>query len=289
MGSGKSTFVNTLCEAPVFGPRDYNSPEQAALESTVKINPVTVEMEEDGIKLTLTIVDTPGFGDSIDNEAHFDEIIGYVEEQYDHIVAEESRIKRNPKFRDNRVHAVIYFINPTGHGLCELDIQFLRRLAPRVNVIPCISKADSLNPVELSDFKRRIMEDIEYYKIPIYNFPFDAEEDDEETIEENLELRRLLPFGVVGGETEIISNGRHIRCRKYPWGIVEVDNVNHCDFSKLRYMLLSSHLHNLKDVTHEILYEQYRTEKLSREGEYAVDEEDEKESYRQSSANSLTQ
>ena len=78
MGSGKSTFVNTLCEAPVFGPRDYNSPEQAALESTVKINPVTVEMEEDGIKLTLTIVDTPGFGDSIDNEAHFDEIIGYV-------------------------------------------------------------------------------------------------------------------------------------------------------------------------------------------------------------------
>jgi len=33
------------------------------------------------------------------------------------------------------------------------------------------------------------MEDIEYYKIPIYNFPYDDEIDDEETIEENNELR----------------------------------------------------------------------------------------------------
>lgn len=33
------------------------------------------------------------------------------------------------------------------------------------------------------------MEDIEYYNIPIYNFPYDVEEDDEDTIEENSELR----------------------------------------------------------------------------------------------------
>jgi len=33
------------------------------------------------------------------------------------------------------------------------------------------------------------MEDIDHYKIPIYNFPYDVEEDDEETVEENSELR----------------------------------------------------------------------------------------------------
>lgn len=33
------------------------------------------------------------------------------------------------------------------------------------------------------------MEDIEYYSIPVYNFPFDEEEDDEETILDNSELR----------------------------------------------------------------------------------------------------
>lgn len=46
----------------------------------------------------------------------FGEIVGYLERQYDDILAEESRIKRNPRFRDNRVHALLYFITPTGHG-----------------------------------------------------------------------------------------------------------------------------------------------------------------------------
>ena len=83
----------------------------------------------------MTIVDTPGFGDQVDNEARyvssglvinfdrlillhcsFSEIVGYLERQYDDILAEESRIKRNPRFRDNRVHAMLYFITPTGHG-----------------------------------------------------------------------------------------------------------------------------------------------------------------------------
>lgn len=46
----------------------------------------------------------------------FNEIVGYLERQYDDILAEESRIKRNPRFRDNRVHALLYFITPTGHA-----------------------------------------------------------------------------------------------------------------------------------------------------------------------------
>jgi len=50
----------------------------------------------------------------------FSEIVGYLERQYDDILAEESRIKRNPRFRDNRVHAMLYFITPTGHGYALL-------------------------------------------------------------------------------------------------------------------------------------------------------------------------
>jgi cell division control protein 11 len=46
----------------------------------------------------------------------FQEIVGYLETQYDDILAEESRIKRNPRFRDNRIHALLYFISPTGHA-----------------------------------------------------------------------------------------------------------------------------------------------------------------------------
>ena len=91
-----------------------------------------------------------------------------------------------------------------GHGLRELDIELMRRLSPRVNVIPVIGKADSLTPLELAESKKLIMEDIEHYRIPVYNFPYDIEEDDEDTVEENAELRGLMPFAIVGSE-EIVE------------------------------------------------------------------------------------
>ncbi|KAF9316756.1 hypothetical protein BG003_001553 [Podila horticola] len=266
-GLGRTTFINTLCDADVVPKRESDDAEMAHIEEGIKIKPYNVELEEDGVKISLTVVDTPGFGDMIDNEHCFQEILGYLERQYDDILSEESRIKRNPRFRDNRVHALLYFITPTGHSLREIDIELMKRLSPRINVIPVIGKADSLTPKELADFKKRIMEDIEHHNIPIYNFPYDPEEDDEETIDENSELRSLLPFALIGCEEEIMVNGRKVRARQYPWGIVEVDNSQHCDFAKLRFALLSSHLQDLKEITHDYLYENYRTEKLSRNAE----------------------
>ncbi|ORY70765.1 Septin-domain-containing protein [Leucosporidium creatinivorum] len=263
-GTGRTTFVNTLCESEVLTHKESVNPELAHQEDGIKIKPINVELEEEGVRISLTIVDTPGFGDQIDNEFTFSEIVGYLERQYDDILAEESRIKRNPRFRDNRVHALLYFITPTGHALRELDIELMRRLSPRVNVIPVIGKADTLTPSELAAFKKRVMEDIEYYGIPVYNFPYDVEEDDEETIVDNSELRALLPFAIVGSEEEVEVNGELVRARRYPWGIVEVDNPQHSDFGRLRSALLNTHLTDLKEITHDFLYENYRTEKLSR-------------------------
>lgn len=126
------------------------------------------------------------------------------------------------------------------------------------------------------------MADIDHYNIPVYNFPYDVEEDDEETIADNSELRvgisvnrcqiptnvvvqqALLPFAIVGSEEEIEVGGEMVRARRYPWGIVEVDNPQHSDFGRLRSALLNTHLTDLKEITHDFLYENYRTEKLSR-------------------------
>ncbi|GAA95828.1 uncharacterized protein L969DRAFT_88667 [Mixia osmundae IAM 14324] len=262
-GTGRTTFVNTLCETDVLQHQINGAPETAHMEPEVRIKPVQVELEEDGVRISLTVVDTPGFGDAVDGSSAFSEIVGYLERQYDDILAEESRIKRNPRFRDNRVHALIYFIPPTGHALREIDIELMRRLSPRVNVIPVIGKADSLTVTELRAFKQRIMEDIEHYDIPIYNFPYDVEEDDEEVIQDNSELRAMLPFAIVGAEDEFQAHGHTIRGRRYPWGIVNVDDPSHSDFGRLRTVLLSTHLTELKETVHDHHYEVYRTEKLS--------------------------
>lgn len=175
--------------------------------------------------------------------------MAYLERQYDDILSEESRIKRNPRFRDNRVHACLYFITPTGHGLRELDIELMKRLSPRVNVIPVIGKADSLTPDELALSKKLIMEDIDYHKISIYNFPYDIEEDDEETVEENAELRGLLPFAIVGSEDVIEINGKSIRARVYPWGHIDVDDPRYSDFLPLRSALLQY----VKSKSHDLI------------------------------------
>ncbi|KAJ9085434.1 Cell division control protein 11 [Entomophthora muscae] len=270
-GLGKTSFINTLCQKPVLPPKDYSGisrPMENQPAETLDIKSFNVDIEEDGMRVSLSIIDTPGFGESIDNQKCFDKILNYVEMQYDNILAEETRIKRNPRFQDNRIHALLYFITPTGHGLRELDIELMKKLGPRVNIIPIIGKADSFTVEELKAFKSRIMEDIDHYRIPIYNFPYDPVEDDEETIEQNEELKSMLPFAVISHEQEITEKREVLRVRKYPWGIIDVDSADVCDTASLRFMLFNSHMTDLKLLTHDHLYENYRTEKLSRTGEY---------------------
>jgi cell division control protein 11 len=149
--------------------------------------------------------------------------------------------------------------------LREVDIEVMQRLGKRVNIIPVIAKADSLSAKELQTFKRRINEDLEYYKIPTFGFQSTADEDDTEIIAENKELKALLPFAIVGSEGIFVTNNKRVRGRQYPWGIVEVDNTEHNDFPRLRYVLLASHFLDLKDLTHDELYENYRTQKLIQE------------------------
>lgn len=47
-----------------------------------------------------------------------------------------------------------------------------------------------------------------------------------------------MPFAIVGSNTLLEVNGKRIRGRLYPWGVVEVENKDHCDFVKLRNMLI---------------------------------------------------
>ncbi|KAJ2851165.1 Cell division control protein 11 [Coemansia brasiliensis] len=269
-GLGCSTFLNTLCERTVIPASEPPNPEQAHIAIPMQFKHYSVDMEEDGMKIILNIIDTPGFASGTDNETCFNQIQEYLETQFDDVLAEENRIKRNPKFKDSRVHAVLYFINPTGHSLREMDIELMRRLGSRANVIPVIGRADSLTPRELVLFKQRIMNDIQEYNIPVFSFPDSNEDDDvvdEETAEENAELRAMMPFAVVGCEEVINDDGRPVRVRSYPWGIVQVDNDEHSDFDRLRYVLLNSHIGDLRDQTQNAIYELYRTEKLSASSE----------------------
>jgi septin family protein len=54
-----------------------------------------------------------------------------------------------------------------------------------------------------------------------------------------------MPFAVVGANAMVEVKGKKLRGRQYPWGIVEVENPAHCDFVKLRTMLIT-HMQDLQ-------------------------------------------
>ena len=130
-----------------------------------------VDIEENGVRLHLTVVDTPGFGDFVNNDdrsvglsfpgvallatrtlptapllshtrslpfspslppllflpSHpnmllthalndsWKPIVENIESRFDSYLEQENRVNRT-KIVDNRVHACLYFIQPTGHS-----------------------------------------------------------------------------------------------------------------------------------------------------------------------------
>ncbi|ELW70429.1 Septin-7 [Tupaia chinensis] len=280
----------------------------ATRELPTRVEQSKVLIKEGGVQLLLTIVDTPGFGDAVDNSNCWQPVTDYIDSKFEDYLNAESRVNRR-QMPDSRVQCCLYFIAPSGHGLKPLDIEFMKRLHEKVNIIPLIAKADTLTPEECQQFKKQ----------------------------------DRLPLAVVGSNTIIEVNGKRVRGRQYPWGVAEgglrlqaeagahassntvvgaarylphaptlpapvqvpvsndarrtlkfsvylfilatphtpvkfplekrnlvasfllltVENGEHCDFTILRNMLIRTHMQDLKDVTNNVHYENYRSRKLA--------------------------
>uniref|UniRef100_A0AAQ4QSW0 Septin n=1 Tax=Gasterosteus aculeatus aculeatus TaxID=481459 RepID=A0AAQ4QSW0_GASAC len=259
-GLGKSTLVNTLFKSKVS--RKSCTPNyEEKISKTVKLHSVSHVIEEKGVKMKLTVIDTPGFGDQINNDNCWDPIVKHINEQYEKYLREEININRKRRIPDSRVHCCIYFLPATGHRLRPIDVEFMKRLGKIVSIVPVIAKADTLTIEERHEFKERIREDLTVNGIDVYP-QREYDEDPEERVL-NDRIRESLPFAVVGTDKEHQVNGNKVLGRKTKWGIIEVENVAHCEFANLRDLLIRSHLQDLKDVTHDVHYETYRVRRLN--------------------------
>lgn len=97
----------------------------------------------------------------------------------------------------------------------------------------------------------KIRAELVYHNIRLY--PFDTEETDEEEIQLNESIRvspdtdflvvvlrtvqDIIPFAVIGSERSVTIDGRSVRGRKNRWGVVNVEDENHCEFVQLRNFL----------------------------------------------------
>lgn len=235
-GLGKSTLVDSLFLTDLYD--DTSIPKAVdRIHQTVHIETNTVEIEEKGVRLRLTVVDSPGFGDAVDNTDCWQPIIEYIDRQFEAYLRDESGLNRR-HIVDNRVHCCLYFINPQGHGLKPMDVHFMKVLHTKVNIVPIIAKTDCLTRTEISTLKRTVLDEIQDNGIKIYTFPECDSEDDEEFIKINQDLKMSLPFAVIGSNAVVDKGGKKVRGRVYPWGVAEVENPEHSDFIKLRNMLV---------------------------------------------------
>ena len=131
-------------------------PHPLLVPSQVRITPfdpfaITVGKHE----LQVQLLDTPGYGDSLHAEESFDVICEYVEGLYaKQEEMEGGRAARDPeklRHEDGLVHCCLYFIAP--HRLKAIDVEFLRRLSPLVNIVPIIAKSDTMTTKEKEEFK----------------------------------------------------------------------------------------------------------------------------------------
>lgn len=259
-GLGKSTLINSLFLTDLYKERQH--PDVIDLiERTVCTEKKQLEIEEKGVRVRLSIVDTPGFNDAVNADESWRKVVEYVNQQFELYYQAESGLNRK-NIQDTRIHCCLYFISPYGHGLKPLDVLVMKKLHHKVNIVPLIAKADVLTPKEIKRLKERVLDDIKQNDINIYTFPECDSDEDDEFKEQDKALKNAVPFAVIGSNTVVEAGGKKIRGRMYPWGIVEVDNPKHCDFVKLRQMLISTHMQDLKDITSEIHYENYRAEHL---------------------------
>lgn len=116
--------------------------------------------------------------------------------------------------------------------------------------------------------------------IRVYQPPIEA--DDEQSAELARTLINTMPFSVIGSTEDVrTDDGRVVKGREYLWGVAEgtvaggctliaihsqcsvlVENENHCDFRKLRSLLIRTHMLDLISTTEDLHYENYRQQQM---------------------------
>ncbi|KAK3696473.1 hypothetical protein QZH41_002435 [Actinostola sp. cb2023] len=140
--------------------------------------------------------------------------------------------------KESNVRLKLTVVDTVGYGdqinkdnsLKSLDLMCMKKLDKKVNIIPVIAKSDTIARAELIHFKNKIMEELESNGVEIYKFPTD-----DETVAE-------------------MNNAMNLK------------NENHCDFVKLREMLIRTNMQALIDKTHSSHFELYRQNKLEEMG-----------------------
>ncbi|ODV62614.1 septin CDC10 [Ascoidea rubescens DSM 1968] len=258
-GLGKTTLINTLFASHLTESSGRKSSTES-IEKTAEIKVTSHTLLEEKVKLNINVIDTPGFGDQVNNDRCWEPIVKYIKEQHSQYLRKELTAQREKHIKDTRVHCVLYFIAPNGIGLKPLDIAVLKRLTEIANVVPIIAKSDSLTLEERANFKHVLQDEFKYHNFNFYPYNTDDLYEQEKNLNDN--IKSIIPFAIVGSEEEISIGERAFRGRRTRWGVINVEDIQQCEFTYLRDFLTRTHLQDLIETTAVVHYETFRAKQL---------------------------
>jgi septin family protein len=307
--TGKTDYIHTLFHTLLVHRLVPDSPDAftAVLfpSDSNQVTPSSCRIECDdpyGEKVSLRLIDTPGMDipngihrapasamEALESMAHAyaDKVLDYIEKQFSLTLEQETRINRT-KGADSQVHALLYFLNPDivlgSKGINVMDRIVLGRLCERVNIFPCLAKSDLVTVRDLKQIQEFIKRDLGEFELNVYDFG------DEDEVDE--QFRAKIPFCIVNSEEAfneedgqramgITVKGEILLGREYVWGVIEVENPDHCDFVVLRDAILGDYVDDLRTKTSEVYYEYWRTENLLKEKKSLLVPEDLQEKLRE--------
>ncbi|CAG5103204.1 Oidioi.mRNA.OKI2018_I69.chr1.g664.t1.cds [Oikopleura dioica] len=169
---GKTSTVNTIFKSEIYNEQFVSSTQRIANSDSLIVQEFDLKLKENGVPLILRVIDCPGYGAFIDNSNQVPTIVSYLDGRHRRQFDQEMDIDRDiEKNDDELVHCCLFFFSPNCRTVKELDLECLKAIHNKVNVIPIIAKADSLTLDERHELRKEILRVFEKNKISCYAFP----------------------------------------------------------------------------------------------------------------------
>lgn len=227
-GLGSTTLVNSLFSSSLI-----------QRERDDSITTVCNELIENSIRLSLSITTYHG------ND--FTKIFKLLDTLNNDYFEKEQGL--SAPFEDKRIHAALYLV--PGDKVSQSEIEGIKELCSRVNLIPVITKADMFTVEELQQHREKINEIFRSNDVRFYDY---AEGDPAK-----------FPMATIASETEYKEDGACVLGRKYPWGFVDIENETYSDFKRLQRILICECFEDLIYQTDVVFYNQYRKQLIDSE------------------------
>lgn len=254
---GQATLISALfgkkIELEPSIQRDKSADFKDPLNPPVIVDAKTYDIDDKKVKLKLTVVDSKNYGLALKKKNSHLPLVKYIDEQFAHYYKRETCHDRR-QIQDQMIHCLFFFISAVDHGLSTLDLDFLKAVHEKVNIVPIIARAEALTIEERASFKRRVLEALDKNKIRLYQMP-DPDLEDTEDIKRSIkEIRNTIPFAI---PAMTIQSDCTPTEHDLGWAKIDPFNRDHSDFLVLKTMIYMQ-MTSLHDSTHEVLYENYR-------------------------------